>query len=63
MGPFRYHVFVCKQQKAEGVPCCAARGSAKVLEALRKEAAQRASGMTCWSPPAARSASAIAGRT
>jgi len=41
MGPFRYHVFVCEQQKAEGVPCCAARGSAKVLEALRKEVAQR----------------------
>jgi (2Fe-2S) ferredoxin/2-polyprenyl-3-methyl-5-hydroxy-6-metoxy-1,4-benzoquinol methylase len=41
MGPFRYHVFVCEQQKAEGMPCCAARGSAKVLEALRKEVAQR----------------------
>ncbi len=41
MGPFRYHVFVCEQQKAEGVPCCAARGSAKALEALRKEVAER----------------------
>jgi (2Fe-2S) ferredoxin/2-polyprenyl-3-methyl-5-hydroxy-6-metoxy-1,4-benzoquinol methylase len=41
MGPFRYHVFVCEQQKPEGVPCCAARGSAKVIEALRKEVAQR----------------------
>ena len=41
MGPFRYHVFVCEQQKAEGVPCCAAHGSAKVLEALRKEVAER----------------------
>ena len=41
MDPFRYHVFVCEQQKAEGLPCCAARGSAKVLEALRKEVAER----------------------
>jgi len=41
MGPFRYHVFVCEQQKAEGMPCCAAHGSARVLDALRKEVAQR----------------------
>jgi (2Fe-2S) ferredoxin/2-polyprenyl-3-methyl-5-hydroxy-6-metoxy-1,4-benzoquinol methylase len=41
MEPFRYHVFVCEQQKAEGAPCCAARGSAKVIEALRKEVAER----------------------
>ena len=39
MEPFRYHVFVCEQQKPEGVPCCATRGSAKVLEALRREVA------------------------
>ncbi len=37
MGPFRFHVFVCDQQKPEGVPCCAARGSGQVLEALRRE--------------------------
>jgi len=37
MEPFRYHVFVCDQQKPEGVPCCAARGSAKTIEALRRE--------------------------
>jgi len=37
MEPFRYHVFVCDQQKPEGVPCCAARGSGQVLEALRRE--------------------------
>ena len=41
MRPFRYHVFVCEQQKPEGVPCCSAHGSAKVLEALRKEVAER----------------------
>ena len=35
MQPFRYHVFVCDQQKPEGVPCCSARGSRQVLEALR----------------------------
>jgi (2Fe-2S) ferredoxin/predicted O-methyltransferase YrrM len=37
MEPFRYHVFVCDQQKPEGVPCCGARGSGQVLEALRRE--------------------------
>jgi (2Fe-2S) ferredoxin/2-polyprenyl-3-methyl-5-hydroxy-6-metoxy-1,4-benzoquinol methylase len=41
MEPFRYHVFVCEQQKPEGVPCCSARGSAMVIEALRKEVAER----------------------
>jgi len=37
MGPFRYHVLVCDQQKPEGLPCCAAQGSAGVLESLRRE--------------------------
>ncbi len=41
MEPFRYHVYVCDQQKPEGVPCCSARGSAKVIDALRKEIAAR----------------------
>jgi len=44
MEPFTYHVFVCDQQKPDGVPCCAARGSGSVLEALRKEIALQ--GMT-----------------
>lgn len=39
MEPFRYHVFVCDQQKPEGVPCCAARDSGKVIDALRREIA------------------------
>jgi (2Fe-2S) ferredoxin/SAM-dependent methyltransferase len=39
MEPFRYHVFVCDQQKSEGVPCCAGRGSAGVVDALRREIA------------------------
>src|ERR1039457_1801079 len=37
MEPFRFHVFVCDQQKPEGVPCCSAHGSGQVLEALRRE--------------------------
>jgi len=37
MEPFRFHVFVCDQQKPEGVPCCSARGSGKVLDALRRQ--------------------------
>jgi len=39
MQPFRYHVFACDQQKPEGAPCCSARGSRKVLDALRGEVA------------------------
>jgi (2Fe-2S) ferredoxin/2-polyprenyl-3-methyl-5-hydroxy-6-metoxy-1,4-benzoquinol methylase len=39
MEPFRYHVFVCDQQKPEGVPCCSARGSGKTIDALRREIA------------------------
>jgi len=41
MQPFRYHVFVCDQQKPEGLPCCSARSSGKVIEALRREIAAR----------------------
>ncbi len=37
MEPFRYHLFVCTQEKAEGVPCCSASGSPQVLEALHRE--------------------------
>lgn len=37
MEPFRYHVFVCTQQKPEGTPCCSAGGSAKLLEVLQSE--------------------------
>jgi (2Fe-2S) ferredoxin/predicted O-methyltransferase YrrM len=39
MQPFRYHVFVCDQQKPEGAPCCSARGSRQVVDALRAEVA------------------------
>ncbi len=37
MEPFRHHVFVCTQEKAEGVPCCAAAGSFQILNALHGE--------------------------
>ncbi len=37
MEPYRIHVYVCDQKKPEGVPCCSARGSARVIEALIKE--------------------------
>jgi (2Fe-2S) ferredoxin len=41
MEPFRLHVYVCDQAKPEGVPGCAARGSGKTLEALRREIASQ----------------------
>jgi (2Fe-2S) ferredoxin/SAM-dependent methyltransferase len=37
MEPFRFHVFVCTQQKPEGVPSCPASGSFGVLDALDRE--------------------------
>jgi (2Fe-2S) ferredoxin/SAM-dependent methyltransferase len=37
MQPFTYHVFACDQKKPDGQPCCSARGSAAVLDALRRE--------------------------
>ncbi len=37
MEPLAHHVFVCTQEKAEGVPCCSTKGSGTVLEALRRE--------------------------
>ena len=37
MEPFRFHLFVCTQQKPEGVPSCAASGSFAVLGALDRE--------------------------
>ncbi|MGB9282831.1 MAG: methyltransferase dimerization domain-containing protein, partial [Candidatus Sulfotelmatobacter sp.] len=37
MEPFRLHLFVCTQQKPEGVPSCPGSGSFAVLEALDRE--------------------------
>ena len=39
MEPFRYHVYACQQEKPGSAPCCAARGAAATLDALRKELA------------------------
>ncbi len=45
MEPFRLHVYACQQEKPGNAPCCSARGSAAVLDALRKElAAQKLMG-------------------
>ena len=41
MQPFTYHVFTCDQKKPDGLPCCSARGSAAVLDALRREIGAR----------------------
>jgi (2Fe-2S) ferredoxin/predicted O-methyltransferase YrrM len=41
MEPFRFHLFVCTQQKPEGVPSCPASGSFAVLEALDREVQAR----------------------
>ncbi len=37
MEPFRFHLFICTQQKPEGVPSCSASGSVAVLEAFDHE--------------------------
>ncbi len=37
MEPFRFHLFVCTQQKPEGIPSCPASGSFAVLDALDRE--------------------------
>ncbi len=41
MEPFRFHLFVCTQQKPEGVPSCPASGSLAVLEGLDRELQKR----------------------
>ena len=37
MEPFRYHIVVCTQQKAENVTCCATAGSPSIVDALYRE--------------------------
>jgi len=37
MEPFRFHLFVCTQQKPEGVPSCPVSGSFAVLDAINRE--------------------------
>jgi (2Fe-2S) ferredoxin/ubiquinone/menaquinone biosynthesis C-methylase UbiE len=41
MEAYQYHVYVCNQQKPDGVPCCHAHGSEKVISALRREIAKQ----------------------
>jgi 3-hydroxy-5-methyl-1-naphthoate 3-O-methyltransferase len=41
MEPFRSHLFLCTQQKPEGVPSCPASGSFAVLDALDREVQAR----------------------
>jgi (2Fe-2S) ferredoxin/predicted O-methyltransferase YrrM len=45
MEPFRFHVFVCTQQKPEGVPSCPAQGSFAVLDRLDREIEARGLGV------------------
>jgi len=37
MEPFRHHIFVCTQEKPEGVPCCPASGAWGILGGLELE--------------------------
>jgi len=41
MEPFRFHLFVCTQQKPEGVTSCPANGAFAVLDALDREVQSR----------------------
>lgn len=41
MEPFRFHLYVCTQQKPEGVPSCAASNSAAIVEAFENELLSR----------------------
>lgn len=34
------HIFVCTNRRAEGAPCCAAKGSEELLKALKMEVAK-----------------------
>jgi (2Fe-2S) ferredoxin len=36
MEPFRYHAFVCTQEKPDGATCCAGGGSTRIIEALHR---------------------------
>lgn len=41
MEPFLFHVFICDQKKAEGIPSCSAGGSGAVHEVLLREVARQ----------------------
>lgn len=44
MEPYQYHVFICDQKKPEGAPGCAASGSGKVIEVMRREVGRQGMG-------------------
>ncbi len=44
MEPFRFHLFVCTQQKPEGAPSCSAQGSLTLLDDLDREIRARGLG-------------------
>lgn len=44
MEPFRFHIFVCTQQKPEGIVSCPASGSSGVFDALDRETQARGLG-------------------
>ena len=46
MEAYQYHVYVCNQQKPEGVPSCSAHGSEKVIDRLRAEVMKKGLGDT-----------------
>jgi (2Fe-2S) ferredoxin/cyclopropane fatty-acyl-phospholipid synthase-like methyltransferase len=46
MEPFRYHVYMCNQHKAEGIPSCTAHGSEKLINILRAEVMKNGLGDT-----------------
>jgi (2Fe-2S) ferredoxin len=37
MEPFHHHIYVCTQEKPEGIPSCSSSNSWKVLQALERE--------------------------
>ncbi|NQU63918.1 MAG: methyltransferase domain-containing protein [SAR324 cluster bacterium] len=37
MEPFSHHIYVCTQNKPDGIPCCAKDGAEAIVEELKKE--------------------------
>lgn len=44
MEAYEYHAYICNQQKPEGIPGCAAHGSEKIIDAMRREVARQGLG-------------------
>lgn len=41
MEAYEYHVYICNQQKPEGIPGCAAHGAEKIIDFMRREVAKQ----------------------